>query len=335
MGHRNKYTRSLHQQAHATLQGMLSPGSSKAEGRRAGEMADHIYSYSTYHDYKRHVNAFCRWMGQEHPEVTSLTEARAYVRDYMEEREEAGYSAWTLSAENAALCKVMKIRAEDEERYTPPTRHRADITRSRGEAVRDDDFSEEANADLVDFCKAAGPRRGALERLTGDDLYSRDEALEALEGAREDGDSARVTAFETALEAFEDENLFVYYDHDKGGKSRLSPVIADEDIQQAIIDRFEATPAGERVWDSVPSHADIHSYRADYATRLYEDYARDPDELHRDTKIITLAGEVRSEMYACRGDRKGDRLDYIAAERVSIALGHHRVDTAVTNYIRK
>ena len=36
----------------------------------------------------------------------------------------------------------------------------------------------------------------------------------------------------------------------------------------------------------------------------------------------------------CRGDEKGKRLDRRAIGVISIALGHNREDTAISNYIR-
>lgn len=45
-------------------------------------------------------------------------------------------------------------------------------------------------------------------------------------------------------------------------------------------------------------------------------------------------GKMRSEIYVCRSDEKGKKLDRKAVRAVSVALGHNREDTAITSYIR-
>ena len=60
------------------------------------------------------------------------------------------------------------------------------IFSSRGTKVRDAHFSEAANEELVNFCKACGFRRNVLDRLRGGDLYDRERA----EAAKNAGDTA-------------------------------------------------------------------------------------------------------------------------------------------------
>ena len=51
-------------------------------------------------------------------------------------------------------------------------------------------------------------------------------------------------------------------------------------------------------------------------------------------KIRCSDGKYRSEIYICRGSERRKRLDRRAVGIISIALGHSREDTAITNYIR-
>ena len=51
-------------------------------------------------------------------------------------------------------------------------------------------------------------------------------------------------------------------------------------------------------------------------------------------KIKCADGKYRSEIYVCRGDEKGKKLDRRAIGIISIALGHNREDTSISNYIR-
>ena len=51
-----------------------------------------------------------------------------------------------------------------------PTRHRADITRSRTAAQRDKNFNAENHKEFIEFCKGTGLRKSELECLRGDQL---------------------------------------------------------------------------------------------------------------------------------------------------------------------
>ena len=94
------------------------------------------------------------------------------------------------------------------------------------------------------------------------------------------------------------------------------------------------TIPGKKVWEHIPTNADIHSYRADYATYMYKQYARPVEELNFKHKIRCADGKYKSELYICRGDERGKRLDRQAIGVISVALGHKREDTAIANYIQ-
>ena len=154
MGHKKKGqapSRSLHRQAYDVLNGMLQKGQgrSKRADKDAGVISDYIYSFSTFKSYMRHVDYFVDWIKINHPDVTTLKKARQYVKPWLEEREASGkYSAYTLQLETAALAKLYGISPDDADRYTPPTRHRRDIVRSRERTETDRHFSESARVSL-------------------------------------------------------------------------------------------------------------------------------------------------------------------------------------------
>ena len=58
------------------------------------------------------------------------------------------------------------------------------------------------------------------------------------------------------------------------------------------------------------------------------------DQLKYENKIKCADGKYRSEIYICRGEDKGKKLDRRAIGIISIALGHNREDTAISNYVR-
>lgn len=177
------------------------------------------------------------------------------------------------------------------------TRRRANIKRSRGDAVRDKHFSEKNNADLITFCKCSGLRRAELQ-----DLRFEDFRLAAPDGNEGPG-------------------LYVHRST-KGGRVRRINFVGSKDEIALCCDIMSKSNGLTKVWGKVHSGADIHSYRADYATRVYQMYARPIATLNHD------------EIYYCRGDRKGTWLDKKAMLVASKALGHNRISIIASNYLR-
>lgn len=219
-------------------------------------LKDKLYMDTTTNQYHRHWDDFCDSMKRAGYKVSghaprTLEEARGYMPQYLEElkarpgaKPGTNFSAWSVRAYFAASAKVLGLSASD---YALPTRHRADISRSRGTAARDRNFSEDRNSDLVDFCRCTGLRNHKeLQQIKGTDLISRSDGSYAIK---------------------------VY---GKGGRVREAPVFGSPAEVKAVVERMRGV--GEaRVWSSVPSCMDIHGYRAQYACRIYKAYARPPE----------------------------------------------------------
>ena len=175
MGRKNKkYVKTLHQQAYDRLNAMQAFGESRVEGKKTGEAASKIYSYETYKTYWRQTKAYISWLKQNHPECKTLKKAEKYIYEWLQTQVEAGVSAWTISTRMAALYKLYGITGKETERFLAPQRNRKDIKRSRVDAVRDKHFSVTNNDELIKFVRATGTRRNVLERLKGDDLWTRE-----------------------------------------------------------------------------------------------------------------------------------------------------------------
>lgn len=337
MGHKKKgapSSRSLHQQAYDRLTAMQAFGDSRRADKDEdpGISADKIYSFSTYKTYWKHIKYFVKWVKEKHSEVTTIKKAQKLVPEWLQSRVAEGLSAWTIQTEAAALNKLYGITPDDPNRFQPPRRRKEDIKRSRGTKVRDAHFSEAANEELVNFCKACGFRRNVLERLRGNDLYEREQAETALEDAKSAGDTALAKMLSDGLKTFPEQNWFILHRSDKGGKTRLAPIVGPK--ADRVVQRMKATPKDEKVWQYVNSNCDVHGYRSDYATYLYKQYARPIETLDFHNKIRCADGKYRSEIYICRSSERGKKLDRRAIGIISMALGHEREDTAIANYIR-
>ena len=290
MSHKNKIP--LPQQVYDTLQAKCAFGEQKHAAKAAGTAKDHIYSHNTLRSYTKHCVQFVRWARQNAPEghkLRTLEDCRPYAAEWLQSRIDAGLSAYTIKLEAAALCKLYGCTAADLGLPSTPTRHRANITRSRGTAVRDTDFSEERNQEIISFCKCTGLRRRELATIRGTDL---------VWGA--------------------DGKAYIHVIHGKGGRER-DAVVLDNDPE--IITRMQAA-GDDLVWPRIPSHMDVHGYRADYATALYNRVARD---------VSTIPP---AEQYHCRGDRAGVVYDRVAMLYVSRALGHNRISVIAGHYLQ-
>ena len=307
MGHKNKL--SLRQQANEKMKSIFTPGASKHEVKNNARdeyralkelgtnvtmnekqymdaaLRNNIFSFKTYEAYAKHQGYFLDWCREKYRSKT-LLDCRQYVDEWLLEREQQGMSAYTLKLETAALAKL----------YGEPTtnfqqtkvRKRSEIKRSRGRAARDYGFSLTKNKEIIDFERATGLRRSELESLRGNQLV------------------------------VEDGQAYLYI-KGKGGRTRLSPIIGEH--TQEVIDRCLAA-GDEKVWQRVPSHMDVHSYRAEYATAIYRATERDLNEL------------PLSEKYFCRNDMKGKVFDRKALKTASEALGHSRINVVAEHYVR-
>lgn len=338
MGRRNKaYSKDLHQQAYDRLTGMQAFGESKKEAVANGTEKEKIFSFNTYKSYWKHTKYFIKYIKENHPECTTLKSAKKYVNEWLQARVDQGLSAWTVQLEAKAMGKLYGISPDDENYFKPPKRNREDIQRSRGDRVRDKHFSKTNNDELIKFCKGTGLRRAELGELRGKDLVTR-EQIEAEIAQLESRPAAELTPADTKrLEMLQDTRLFEgdYFTHvrnGKGGRERMSPIIGPNTEQ--IVDRIKNTPAEEKVWQHVHQSADIHGYRAEYATIIYKAKARDIEEIPYDRVNRGTGRKYQSEVYTCRKDEAGRKLDKAAMLVCSKALGHNRIEVVANNYIR-
>lgn len=338
MGRKNKaYSKDLHQQAYERLQRMLSFGESKKEAVANGTDREKIFSFNTYKSYWKHIKYFLKYVRENYPKCTTLKKAKKYVNEWLQQRADQGLSAWTVQLEAKALGKLYGISPDDENYFKPPKRNREDIKRSRGDRVRDQHFSKTNNDELIKFCRGTGLRRMELENLKGKDLVSREQIEAEIARIEAIPEDQRTAALTKRLGMLQDtrlfqEGYFVYVRNGKGGRERLSPIIGKNAEQ--IIERIRETPAEEKVWQFVHQCADIHSYRAEYATAIYKAHARKIEEIPYD-KVNQGAGRrYQGDVYVCRKDEARKKLDRAAMLVCSKALGHNRVEVVANNYIR-
>ena len=295
---------SLAFQIQENLKSKLAIGSKKDKTDK--EKLKNIYSWNTFKTYMKHCNYFAQYCKKEHG-VKTLAECKPYASEWLKSRQDL--SAYTQKMEASALAKLYSCSPASLGIETPKRLMR-NITRSRGQKVRDTHFSTKNHTEIIDFCRSTGLRRAELCALRGSSLIQKDGKY-----------YVNVTAAT------------------KGGRRRCVPVIGDVGNVVHLM-----TKAGTgHVFDNVPNGMDVHSYRSEYATAIYNAYARDKatclntpfwNKEHYNGKGKPKGGYDKNSVYVCRGDQKGRWLDKAAMLKASQALGHNRISVVGEHYIR-
>lgn len=275
-------------QVNERLKGMaaFSQPQGKYEDKKNGNDAGKIYSINTLRSYIKQDCAFVKWVKSEYPEIRTLEQARPYAGDYIKYCSDRGDSVYSLKLYRAALAKLYETNCR--EIADLPRRERSNIARSRGEKASDVHFNPDRHPDFVNFCKATGLRRSEITALKGSSLVYRD-------------GSPYLSVI------------------GKGKRHRYIPILPAD---RQLVESYCKKAGDGKVWPDVPTHADIHSYRADYARKIYLSVVRPPE--------LLLTKEDR---YVCRKDRSGLILDRQAMKIASEALGHNRINIIAQNYI--
>ena len=301
--------KSLYKQFSAALGKKTKYGQSKMDDRKRAQMKNtaSIYSYKTFQAYLAACKRFCAWLAAVYPDVMTMDEAVDYVPDYLWQCREDGLSAWTVSLYASALAKAYGCQSTDW--GVSVERRREDIKRSRLPAARDYGFSEANNRDFVTFCRGTGVRREDLEYNVAAGNFAHRDGFYWM----------RVLA-------------------GKGGRARWAIVLPDlsKEVERIVDEAEDARGPQGRLFARVPTHADIHGYRRDYAQRLYAYCAENPLFCAHLQDILQAYPKAKSEEYYGRGIAHGAVWNRQALAVVSACLGHgpDRAETVVNHYLR-
>lgn len=277
------------------LNGMFQSGMGRSRNtdKQNGVDREYIYSSRTYKTYHNEAKRFAVWCTKTHPEVKHLKQCKQYVNEYLQHQIDSSKSAWTISTQKAALAKLFGV--DYASFIATPPRERRNIKRSRNSVSRDKNISPEKERFLSVITAATGLRRNELQKITG-------EALSIDSNGRPYLHITKGT---------------------KGGKIRDSEIIGSTAAETEYVINLFKSAGKMKLLPKVNSAYDNHHYRADYAKRLYQQYARSIDDI------------PKSERYIMRKDRAGEILDKRAMKIVSKAMGHgnNRIDVIALNYL--
>lgn len=260
-------------------------GSKRSSDKANADTRNKIYSKNTFETYKRQFRYFADWLSEAHREAYTLDDARQYVDEYLLHLVKLERSAYSITTAKAALAKVFQTDAT--QFVGTPPRERANIKRSRGDAVRDSNISSKTETKLALFSSAVGLRRKEMLNIESEDLFFKNGRayLNVTKGT-------------------------------KGGKPRIVEICGVSDGETKMIVEWIQAREG-RLFPSLNTNYDNHYYRAVYAKRLYDRYKRKEKDIPARERYIMRkerAGEVydKSAMQIVSKNLGHNRISVIA-----------------------
>ena len=288
---KEKEVESYRKTARLRLQAMFKAGfgTKRSIDKVNGVTQDKIYSENTFLTYKRQSRYFADWLEKRYPEVKTIEQAKAYVDEYLLYLIEIGKSPSSIATTKAALVKVFQTDASAF--VETPERTRAGITRSRLDVKQDSHISNKTEERLSRFTSATGLRRAEMLKIEADDLFFK-------------GGKAYLSVTKGT----------------KGGKARIVEIVGLSPGDTKDIVEWIQGQKG-RLFPHITKHYDNHHFRAIYARRVYDKYARKEKDI------------PPNERYVMRKDRAGEVFDRLAMAVASKNLGHNRISVIAQSYL--
>lgn len=338
----NKRNGNMNHELYVVTGRMSSPGRSKHRDKLNKATFKRIYSYNTLGRYRREGRYFIDYIQGNHPECKTLKDCRQYIREWIEYESTRvldngrTQSAWTMCLKICAIHKIFQIKPGDPDYMPMPKRFRGDILRSRCLTPMDLSFMNENHLDIITFAQSTGCRRDILKRVKGSDYMTIDELKNEMDkyDSKEElspEERSRYILIREAITYFSDCEHFLFHSRDKGGRSRIAPILGP--FEDRAVELIMNTPKDEKVFKSIPNEADVHSFRNDYSCSVYRRYARRIKDIPYDRVNKGSGVPYQSDVYILRKDQYGRKLDRAAMAKVSKALGHNRIRIAADNYL--
>ena len=248
----------------------------------------------------------------------TLKDCRNYADEYLQLNIDRGLSPYTLKLQVSALCKLYSCSSTDF--IATPARKRKNITRSRSTQTNHN------TTEFERFCLCTGLRRREITALRGAALIE------------------------------EDGQYFIAVNNGKGGRHRVSEIVGTPEEIAFVTDIMKKSE-NHRVFSEIPC-CDIHAYRAAYAKKVYQKYARERKDYKNERMILyhnrlvttyTDKSEVQEyfnsdgslkkgftdvrSAYHCRDDKKNICYDRLALLKCSQNLGHNRASIVADHYL--
>lgn len=261
---------------------------------------ERIYSIKTYDTYKDKCIRYGEWAKKEFGIGNDINKLlnKDIAKAYLEYRQKAGDSPYSLRTNGAAMAKLFRGSSTDFG-FKYPVRSRENITRSRIARFHDTEFSVEKNKDIIEFGRGSGLRKSELALLKPEQIQKNSENRVIIEIDKEK-----------------------YGAQSKGGRNRIVEVLRD--YQEHIWEmRENALIRGDRtVFEHIPNRLDEHALRREYASLKYDEIIN---------YKIDNGEEVKNDYHTRDGSHRS--FDREVLKEVSENLGHNRINIVVKHYL--
>ena len=216
---------------------------------------DKIYSVTTFNNYVTFSHRLVKYALSQDPNIKTLEDVKAYVVPWLNELNEKGRSAYTLSSYMAGINKLYQTEKEDWKGLKDWKRTTTEITKNR-----DNNYMaynpENYKAELT-FSRCFGLRDMELRNLKIKDV--------------------KIT----------DKEFSVYVANGKGGKERTVKFYGSEEEKALILKDIEdkKNKGFVSLFPSFTKELKIHRERQKYADRVYNSLARDTSQLSREEVV--------------------------------------------------
>lgn len=280
-----------------------------------GQSTYKIYSVNSYKTYLKECKQYAKWLKEEKgiSKIDDISKTEKYAKEYIQKRLDDGKSIYTIKMERSALGMLYGKQID----IKLPERTPNQIKRSRLKTENDKHISRTGKyKDIFTVACATGSRRKDISKLCASDFKE-------IDG-----------------------KLYVYFQKSKGGRDRLSPVLAkyEQDVRNIL---EQAKKDGkDRLFKHIPKEIDVHSLRREYCQGLYSEI-KDNKELRdkilenypkrhefktqKDANGNSVTKEIKSDVYKDRNGNVWNRDDIYV---LSQALGHNRLDVSITHYLK-
>lgn len=314
MGRKKDIERLVHQE----LSNKIAYGQSKKLAKKElgfGESTYKIFAVNSYKTYLKQCKQYARWLKSEKGinKIDDIGKTEQYAKEYIQSRLDDGKSIYTVKMERSALGMLYGKQID----IKLPERTPDQIKRSRLETKNDKHISRDGKyKDVFTIACATGSRRKDISKLCVKDFKE------------------------------VDGKLYVYFQKSKGGRDRLSPVLAkyEQDVRNIL--KQAKADGKDRLFEHIPKEIDVHGLRREYCKGLYDEI-KDNKELRdkllknyperhefktqKDANGNSVTKEIKSNVYK---DREGNVWDRDDIYVLSQALGHNRLDVSITHYLK-
>lgn len=290
-------------QMHNAINGKIAIGVSRhaIKQQTGNNSSPFIHSTATADAYRQTVNEFSTWLKQDNNSVWSTKDLDAINKDvayqYLQERQEQGLSAWTVTKDMSAINKVLDLQLTKREGNLKQRRVK-DIKRSREPKAHDLKYNPKNYSEQIDIAKAFGLRRESIHggnyAIKESSFFIKNNKIHI--SVIEKGGRYREVP---CLDKYKDTIAARYELQERDSFTK------DEFIEHYVSDENDV------LFQSYTAKIDNHAFRSEYAQDLYKE-------------LIVDVANPQHNYYG---------YDSRIIKEVSEALGHARFDVVVKHYL--